>query len=132
MYLAAFFEAVVFCLLFFKRSAVDFSGIEILPFVIYCIVYPHCQQVVFTNRRAICHGGMLLFREKSFALPEIKLFYNPVSRLLFKDYYMMKMAEDGRKFCFGGMKIDIRQLAFMRQKYRTSEQADWFNLWWWR
>lgn len=130
--LAAFFEAVVFCLFFFNRPSADLSGMEILPFIVYCVVYPYCQQVVFTNRRVICRGGMLLFREKSFALPEIKLFYNPLSRLLLKDYYMIKMAEDGRKFCFGGMAVNVRQLDFMRQKYRTSEQTDWFGLWWWR
>lgn len=132
LYLAAFLEMVIFCLPFFNRPAAGLPGVEILPFVVYFIVYPHCQQVVFTNRRVICRGGMLLFREKSFALPEIKLFYNPLSRRLLKDYYMIKMTEGGRKFRFGGMTIKTRQLDFMRQKYRTSVQTDWFNLRWWR
>jgi len=99
--LAAFFEAVVFLSAFFSIGRPPtFRGWKCLPFIVYCAVYPHCQQVVFTNRRAICRGGMLLFREKSFALPEIKLFYNPLSRLLLKELLHDKNGGGRQKILF--------------------------------
>lgn len=131
LYLFALFETFVFFLIYFVNSA-GVSGTELLPFIVYCLLYPSCQHVVFTNRRVICRGGMLLFKEKSFALPEIKLFKNPLLQLLLKTYCMLKISEDGRNFCFGGMAVNTHQSEFMRQKYKVSEQSDWFGLWWWR
>lgn len=98
--------------------------------VIYLLVWVKWQGVIFTNRRVICRSFGFRLSEKSFALPEITLFYNPVSNRIFPDCYMLKVAEDGRKSCIGGLAVNQRQIEFMQHKYKLEKRVYWSTLWW--
>lgn len=126
-YIGMYFMALFIAAGFFLTSSAQgfFDVLFQCLLMFYCLLYPACQKVVFTNRRVICRGGWRLFREQSFALPEIKIIYNPIIRLFFKRHYALNLSEDGNKMWVTGIAINSEQMNFIKHKYTAVEQSNW-------
>ena len=71
-----------------------------------------------------------MLRKKSFLQPNIKLFYNPLQRLLWKNVYILKVSEDTEKAYIPTISVSDEQFESARQKYQVERKPYWFQIGW--
>ncbi len=101
----------------------------VAAFVVYLWLRAWKSQIVFTNFRIVCCGGLLL-KNKVFEASEIELWQAPVQKLILPTWYSIRLVnnEKGDKTFFWGLALTKEQLAFLENEFKLTVKTDWLGL----